>query len=270
MPCCWSCRPTASRPRSRPLQLFDELAVPIEVEALTAEQTEALMRSVFGDVPYLAHCTARIHELAHGSPRVCMELAQHLVDRGLARYSAGSWSLPSQLNEHDLPADLHASLLARVNRVSEDARELIDALTLAGSDPVPTERYLDLTAHRETRRVFKALDELSAARILIADGERHYFAQRAIQRVLTEVMPVERRAALHSRLADLLAPPAATRSGAAIICSAPIAIARRSSCCAASTWSNGCRRCRCWSPWSSAPSGSACPDACCTSCASRR
>jgi len=188
-----------------PLQLLDELAVPIAVEALTAEQTEALMRSVFGDVPYLAHCTARIHELAHGSPRVCMELAQHLVDRGLARYSAGSWSLPSQLNEHDLPADLRASLLARVSRISEDARELIDALTLAGSDPVPTERYLDLTAHRDARRVFKALDELAAARILIADAERHYFAQRGIQRVLAEVMPAERGAALHSRLADLLA-----------------------------------------------------------------
>jgi tetratricopeptide (TPR) repeat protein len=188
-----------------PLQLLDELAVPIDVEPLSAEQSEALMRSVFGDVPNLPHCAARIHALAHGSPRVAMELAQHLVDRGMARYSAGSWSLPSQLSEHDLPADLHASLLARVSRLSDDARELVDALTLASGDQVPTERYPDLTGHRDARRVFKALDELSAARILNADAERHSFAQRGIQLVLAEVMPAERRATLHSRLADLLA-----------------------------------------------------------------
>jgi hypothetical protein len=179
--------------------------VPIEVEPLSAEQTAALVRSVFGDVPHLEACAARIHDLAHGSPRVVMEFAQHLVDRGLARYAAGSWSLPAQLNEHDLPADLQASLLARVTRISEDARELIDALSLASGDAMPAERYLDLTAHRDQRRVFRALDELAAARILHADSEGHYFAQRGIQLVLLEVMPAERRAALHSRLADLLA-----------------------------------------------------------------
>jgi hypothetical protein len=135
---------------------------------------------VFGDVPYLAPCAARIHDLAHGSPRVAMELAQHLVDSGLARYEDGSWSLPAQLQPHDLPADLHASLLARVSAVSEDARELMRA------------------APRCTR-----------------------------------ASPTCSRSAT------------ATRSGAVTTCSARAATARRSSCCAASTSSSGCRRCRC-------------------------
>ena len=187
-----------------PLQLLDELATPIELGPLAAEQSEALMRSVFGDVAHLPQSAARIHDLSHGSPRVAMELAQHLVDRGLARYAAGSWSLPAQLDEHDLPADLTASLLARVSRVGADARELIDALCLAEPDLVPTDRYPQLTAHGDPRRVFKALDELIAERILSADAERHYFAQRGIPLLLADAMPAARRATLHSRIADLL------------------------------------------------------------------
>ena len=188
-----------------PLALLDEIATRIDVEPLQPEQTEALVRSLFGDVAYLPQCAARIHELSQGSPRVAMELAQHLVDRGLARYEAGSWTLPADLGAHDLPANLAASLLARVERVSADARELCDALALADANQVPTESYLELTSHRDPRRMFKALDELASARILVGDAERHYFAQRGIQVVLDEAMPAARRASSHARLAELLA-----------------------------------------------------------------
>jgi len=45
-----------------------------------------------------------------------MELAQHMVERGLARYEAGSWSLPAQISESDLPRSIASSLLAACRR----------------------------------------------------------------------------------------------------------------------------------------------------------
>src|SRR6185436_13238771 len=104
----------------------------------------------------------RIFALSQGSPRATMDLAQHLCDRGLARYEAGSWSLPSELDDADLPTTLAASLIARLARMSEDARELCDALALADGDALTLADYAMLTDHGDARRVFTALDELVA------------------------------------------------------------------------------------------------------------
>src|SRR5207245_256010 len=68
------------------MRLLREVAATVVLEPLTTEQNEALVRSVFGDVANLQLVAGRIHELSHGSPRAAMELAQHLIDRGLARY----------------------------------------------------------------------------------------------------------------------------------------------------------------------------------------
>ncbi|HKU43394.1 MAG TPA: serine/threonine-protein kinase, partial [Polyangiales bacterium] len=85
------------------LQLFRSLAQRVPLPPLDAEQSEALLRSVFGDVPNLGLAAGRIHGLAQGNPRATMELAQHLVDSGLARYEGGTWSLPHLLGSADLP-----------------------------------------------------------------------------------------------------------------------------------------------------------------------
>ena len=78
-------------------------------------ETEALMGSVFGDVTNLAVVAGRIHALAQGNLRETMELAQHLVDRGLARYEAGSCSLPSKLDENATCRDTRGSRCRRAS-----------------------------------------------------------------------------------------------------------------------------------------------------------
>jgi hypothetical protein len=107
---------------SASLRLLHMMGTSIELAQLTAEQTEALVRSVFGSVPNLPLMAAHFQALSHGNPRAIMELSQHLVDRGLAHYEAGSWSLPDKLSERDLPSTLAASLSARLARLSDDAR----------------------------------------------------------------------------------------------------------------------------------------------------
>jgi hypothetical protein len=186
------------------LRLFRELARVIELEDLQPQQTEALMRSVFGDIANLPLCAARIHGLSNGNPGAAMALAQHLVDTGRARYEAGSWVMPQSLDERDLPNTLAASLLSRLHGLDPDARELVDALALADADTLLVASYTALTSHRDAKRVFQALDQLVAARVLIADAERCHFTQRGFLAVLQEAMPEERRRGLHARIARLL------------------------------------------------------------------
>jgi len=187
-----------------PLRLLREIAEVIEVAPLDAEQSEALLRAVFGDVANLQLVAGRVHALSQGNPRATMELAHHLVERDLARYEAGSWSLPAELGDDSLPASLAASLDARLRRLGPDARELCDLLCLAENEQLAIDDYVKLSAHGDSRRAFAALDELIAERVLNADGDRYRLSQRGFVPVLHAALTDERRRSLAGRLADRL------------------------------------------------------------------
>jgi hypothetical protein len=72
-----------------------------------------------------------IHRIAAGNPRLSMELAQHLVDRSVIRYAAGTWTLPSRLSADDLPSSAAAATRARIELLSEQASFLAEAQALA-------------------------------------------------------------------------------------------------------------------------------------------
>jgi tRNA A-37 threonylcarbamoyl transferase component Bud32/tetratricopeptide (TPR) repeat protein len=186
------------------LQLLHELGHCVEVKDLSLADTEALMRSVFGEVANLPLCAALIHQLSRGNPRAAMELAQHLVDTGRAHYERGAWLLPSTLDERDLPATLSASLAARLDKLSPDARELAEVLALAEQDALPVTSYPSLTSHGDAKRVFSALDELVALRVLAADAERYSFSQRGFVSVLQDRIAAAERADYHLRVVRAL------------------------------------------------------------------
>jgi tetratricopeptide (TPR) repeat protein len=187
------------------LGLLRSAAATITSEHLSPEQSEALIRSLFGDVPNLPFCAGRIHTMAQGNPRATLELAQHLVDRGLARYAAGSWALPARLDEGDLPSSLAASLARRLSELSADAQELAGALALADGDALMLADYAMLTSHGDGARVFHALDELVAARVLAADADHYCFSQRGFLAVLADALSDDARTAIHARIAERLA-----------------------------------------------------------------
>jgi len=186
---------------SAPLRLLRDIATPIELEDMLPHDTEGLFRSLFGEAPNVDTCAARVHGLSNGNPRTTIALAQHLVDTGRAQYESGSWVLPRILDEADLPQTLAASLTARMQKLSPDARELAGALALADGSALPFTSYPALTTHRDSKRTFRALDELVAVRILSADVERYSFVQRGFIAVLEDSMPKAQRKHAHFRIA---------------------------------------------------------------------
>jgi tetratricopeptide (TPR) repeat protein len=177
----------------------------IAVDDLNAVQTEALLRSVFGDVANLSLIGGRIHALAHGNPRTTMELAQHLVDKGLIRHEAGTFSLPDALDDHEMPHTLASSLRQRLAALSSDARQLCQVLHVTEGDAFGLADYANLTPHRDQTRVFAALDELVAARVLMVEGDRYRFSQRGFAAVIADSLPAADAALLHGRVACVLA-----------------------------------------------------------------
>ena len=189
---------------SPPLTLLSELSATLTLEHLAPEHTEALMRSVFGDARHLSSVAARVHALSSGNPRAAMELAQHLLDRGLARYEEGHWTLPADLSERDLPRALSDTLWSALSRVSDDARDLCELLAVTDGLVTTLSDYPRLVDYDSQRRLFAALDELVAARILVAEQDRYRFSQRGLLSVLQANMPQLRERALHARVVERL------------------------------------------------------------------
>jgi hypothetical protein len=183
------------------LELLAELLRTLEVEALQPAQTHALLRSLFGDSEHLVALADRVHQLSHGNPRRIMSLAEHLVARGLARYEAGSWSLPMELSSADLPASDREANVQRIASLSAPARALADVLSLTEPGKLALPDFATLSDQAAAGHSFGALDELVAAGILIAEGERYRFGQSDVLAPVEAALEPERRRALHARLA---------------------------------------------------------------------
>ena len=189
---------------SASLRLLRLVGRTIELNALQPEETHALVRSIFGDVPNVEFVAGSLHGLAHGSPRATIELAQHLCERGLARYESGSWLLPSRLDERDLPQTLADALASRLAALSPDARAIVDVQCITAADALGVSDYAELAQIEEHKRLFAALDELLSARVFVLDGEGYRFTQRGFAAVARAGISEPRRSALHARIADHL------------------------------------------------------------------
>ena len=186
------------------LRLLRSVAEPIAVERLSDAQSEALLRAVFGDVPNLQLVAGRIHGLAQGSPRAIMELAQHLVTSGVARYRGGGFALPESLSDQELPETLLSSLQQRLGRLSEDARELCRILYITDGDAPTVDVYPRLTTAGDAARAFRALDEAIAARVIVVEGDRYCFSQQGFLAAVAATMAPSDAPPVHARVAAWL------------------------------------------------------------------
>jgi hypothetical protein len=195
----------AGAPATSPaaMRLLSQAGSHQQLGRLDGGQTRELLVSVFGDIPNIEVVSKRIHELADGNPRACMDLAQHLVDRGSARYSGGQWLLPPQLKADDLPATLADSFAARLRGLSSTARRLAEALAVGAEDGLLAADVRGVVDEASSSEIFGALEELRMARVLDGDSERHRFMHTAWIDALESALTPERKRELHRWVAKV-------------------------------------------------------------------
>ncbi|HVU02593.1 MAG TPA: protein kinase [Polyangiaceae bacterium] len=182
----------------------------LRLRPLKEAETQALVSSVFGDVPHGVEVSAWAHRISRGVPRTTLELLQRLVDSGLARYEGGGWVLPASLDGLELPASVDAALDARVRGLEDGARRIAEALCLTNEhEPLLVTEYPALLDEASQREIFSRLNALVSGSILVDAGSTYVFANPEIRSAVLRGVSEARRKELHGRLA------AAYRSGPA-------------------------------------------------------
>jgi class 3 adenylate cyclase/tetratricopeptide (TPR) repeat protein len=200
-------RPENDTPVERIRQVFTELAsdryTEIALTPLAPHEGIALLHEILGTrslPPGLADAVVR---RAEGNPFFAEEIVRAFRDmRILTRdASAGDWMLADQQDPGALPTTVNGVIAARVDRLSQEAREVALVASVIGR--TFSERLLT-AVDTESRDVRGALDELhqrALIRPIRGAEDDHAFAHALIQEAIYAGLLVRRRRELHARVA---------------------------------------------------------------------
>jgi len=178
----------------------------IELQPLGREDTRELLRDLAGEDPSLDGLEAPIHTRTQGNPFFVEEIVRELVEAGHLEGEHGAYRLARPVEEAGVPATVQAVLSARIDRLSADAKALLQVASVIGKEAGA--RALALTAGLDAEELDPAICEL-------VEGGFLYEAELYPERVLAFRHPLtqevaygtqlgERRAATHAAAAQAM------------------------------------------------------------------
>jgi adenylate cyclase len=105
----------------------------IALRPLNAAQAATLATELVGTDPQLDDLATRVAERAGGNPFFAEEIVRDLAERGVLQGQSGAYSLRGEVDDADVPATLHATIGARIDRLDLAAKRTLNAASVIGS-----------------------------------------------------------------------------------------------------------------------------------------
>lgn len=179
----------------------------LQLDSLSTDECCALLEAMLPGLRLPERVELDLHAKAGGIPYFYEDFVRMLIRRGLVKHQDGLWSLAEAIDELDIPEDLRALMLGRLDQLPEDARELARRASALGHSfnlrlLTEIEQHLGFEhiGHPTTE-----LQELIAERLLRCEsGERYYFEQSLLQEAAYDSLLVHNRVLIHQIAADVL------------------------------------------------------------------
>jgi class 3 adenylate cyclase/tetratricopeptide (TPR) repeat protein len=183
-------------------------ATMIQLEPLSAEECAALVDGLLGEAGLAASARERIVEAAEGNPLFVEQMLSMMIDDDLLRRDDGHWVPAGDLGEVAIPPTIQALIAARLDRLDEEERAVIERASVVGrifyrgavSDLSPEPVRPSVDGHLQTL-VRRELIHPHASEF---DDDTYRFRHLLIRDQAYEAMPKESRADLHERFAAWL------------------------------------------------------------------
>jgi class 3 adenylate cyclase/tetratricopeptide (TPR) repeat protein len=165
----------------------------IRPEPLSAADTRELLRDLAGSDPSLDGLEEAIHERTQGNPFFIEEIVRELAESGYLLGERGAHRLARPIEDAGVPVTVQAVLAARIDRLSPDAKQLLQVASVLGREF--SDRALGLAAGRESEEIDPIVCELTEAGFL-------FEAEMYPSRVLAFRHPLTREVAYGTQLAE--------------------------------------------------------------------
>src|SRR6516162_9877333 len=187
----------------------------IALAPLSNSETTALVFELLGPDPSVDALSQTITERAAGNPFFVEEIVRELADRGVLDGERGGYVSTADVGEVSLPANLQATIAARIDRLGPAAKRTLSAAAVIGS------RFsIELL---ETLGIEPILEDLVVAELIdqvrFTQQPEYVFHHPLIRAVAYESQLKSDRAELHRRVAAAIESrdPAAAEENAALI-----------------------------------------------------
>lgn len=187
----------------------------IGVSALAAPQLSELARNRLGPDASLAALAAEVGARAAGNPYFVEEAVQALAEAGHLRGAPGAYQLSQPIESWPIADSVHALLAARIDRLPEAAKQLLQTVAVIGQE-FSAEELAALLAP-ETPALESALAALENGGFLHHEtgpaGARYAFRHPLLREVAYDGQLEAQRAQAHARLAQALERQHPSRAG---------------------------------------------------------
>ncbi|MEO0821686.1 MAG: AAA family ATPase [Pseudomonadota bacterium] len=177
----------------------------MSLSRLDGDQGERLMASVIGNRALPREVIAQILERADGVPLFIEELTKTVIESGALEDTGDGFRLTGELPAVSIPTTLHASLLARLDRL-EPVRNVAQIGAALGREF--SFGILQKVARLEAHALDAALQKLVHAGLVLSRGtppDSHYHFKHVLLRdAAYSSMLRSRRSELHARIAEAL------------------------------------------------------------------
>lgn len=196
-----ACRPV---PRTAALDRLRETVVhnggaTLYLDGLPESEVDDLLRGIVGAAP--GPGLRQLASRAAGNPLYVRELTDALVRDHAVRIESGTADTPKS-RIVDASASLTSALTHRLGFLSPPTADVLRRAALLGVDFRIDD--LSVVLARRPSELLPAIDEATAAGVLVADGDRMAFRHPLIRQALYDAMPHAVRAALHRQAAERL------------------------------------------------------------------
>jgi class 3 adenylate cyclase/tetratricopeptide (TPR) repeat protein len=175
----------------------------IPLTPLGEDAIAELLTDLLGTDPSLAGLARSIHTRTGGNPFFTEEVAQTLIESGHLEGSRGAYRLVTPVERLDVPATVQAVLAARIDRLPEKLKQLLQVASVIGKDF--SEPLLAEVAELPTGELKRSLDALCDAEF-IHEQAIFPFTEYSFKHPLTQEVALgsqlrEKRSIVHAAVA---------------------------------------------------------------------
>ena len=204
------------RPEYQPAWIGGSHYHQLALSPLGAEASRELLHDLLGSDSSLGELSARILERTGGNPFFTEEVVQALAASGSLVGARGAYRLTAPIDALALPATVQALLAARIDRLGEPAKRLLQSAAVIGKqfDEALLREVCGLVDEHDLDAALRALQEEEFLRLVTLSPQPEYtFKHPLMGDVAYRSQLGERRARLHAAVATALEKLKADRLG---------------------------------------------------------
>ena len=174
----------------------EELFRKIELEGLGPEGVNLMVRFILRRAVFSADFQASLYRETGGNPFFVIEVLKLLRDEGVITERRGVWRERREITRADIPERVYDVVIRRIERLTDDQRELLQIASVAGSRFISG--ALENIAATKRVRVLQTLNRLERLHQLIrSEADAYLFSHQKIREILYDEIPPELRREYH-------------------------------------------------------------------------